>query len=217
MLNFTQLKQQLSNTSLSDLGESLEEVVKTKLAQYTHGELSQWEELIKQLPKVTPSEYDLKNNVSIGNQQDLSKTLSTEQIECFINQLKTIHPWRKGPFSLFGIDINTEWRSDWKWERLLPHIAPLKNRVILDVGCGNGYHMWRMLGEQAKLVIGIDPSQKFLTQFSIIKNYLPDSAAHLLPLGIENMPSLQEKIGFDTIFSMGVLYHRNPLLIIFSS
>ncbi len=58
-------------------------------------------------------------------------------------------PWRKGPFSLYGVNIDTEWRSDWKWDRVLPHLSPLKGRLVLDVGCGGGYHMWRMLGEGA--------------------------------------------------------------------
>ena len=90
----------------------------------------------------------------------------------------------------------------------MPHIANLKDRTILDVGCGNGYHCWRMLGEGAKAVIGIDPSQKFLAQFSVIKKYLGQHPVHLLPLGIEDMPSDMNKNGFDSVFSMGVLYHR---------
>jgi len=120
--------------------------------------------------------------------------------------LKTFHPWRKGPYHLHGIHIDTEWRSDWKWDRLLPHISPLKNRSVLDVGCGNGYHMWRMLGEGAHQVIGIDPSELFLVQFEAVRKLMGDNQkVHLLPLGIEQLPELK---AFDTVFSMGVLYHR---------
>ncbi len=36
-----------------------------------------------------------------------------------------------------------------------------------------------------------------------------DQRAHLLPLGIEQLPELQ---AFDTVFSMGVLYHRRSPL-----
>ena len=118
-----------------------------------------------------------------------------------------LHPWRKGPYNLFGMPLDTEWRSDWKWDRVLPHLAPLKGRTILDVGCGNGYHCWRMLGAGAERVIGIDPSAKFVFQFYAIKrfagNHLP---IDVLPLGIEHMP--EKMAAFDTVFSMGILYHR---------
>lgn len=119
-------------------------------------------------------------------------------------------PWRKGPYSLYGINIDTEWRSDWKWERVLPHLSDLTGRTILDVGCGSGYHMWRMIGAGAHLAVGIDPTQLFLCQFEAVRKLLGnDQRAHLLPLGIEQLPALE---AFDTVFSMGVLYHRRSPL-----
>jgi len=119
-------------------------------------------------------------------------------------------PWRKGPFSLYGVDIDTEWRSDWKWERVLPHLSDLAGRTILDVGCGSGYHLWRMVGAGAHLAVGIDPTQLFLCQFEAVRKLLGgDQRAHLLPLGIEQLPALN---AFDTVFSMGVLYHRRSPL-----
>lgn len=208
MINFNQLKHDLANTPVAALSESLLQATEKKMATYTHGELAQWQTMIEQLPQLSTQSIDCKNELSIGSMQELKQQLTSSQIAQFISELKTLHPWRKGPFNLFGIHIDTEWRSDWKWERLLPHLSPLKNRSILDVGCGNGYHCWRMLGEQAKLVLGIDPSQKFLAQFSIIKKYFGESPVHLLPLGIEDMPQEIGKSGFDTVFSMGVLYHR---------
>jgi tRNA (mo5U34)-methyltransferase len=121
-------------------------------------------------------------------------------------QLKGLHPWRKGPYDLFGIKINTEWRSDWKWERLRDHIAPLKHRLVLDVGCGNGYHCWRMLGADAKMVVGIDPMILNVLQFQVIRKLYGASPVYVLPIGIEDLPYGLK--AFDTVFSMGVLYHR---------
>ena len=80
---------------------------------------------------------------------------------------------------------------------------------VLDVGCGSGYHLWRMRGEGAECVVGIDPSQLFYAQFQAIKHFNPDPAVNLIPSGIDEMPALKQ---FDTVFSMGVLYHRRSPL-----
>ncbi len=78
---------------------------------------------------------------------------------------------------------------------------------MLDVGCGNGYHCWRMAGVGAELVIGIDPTQLFLAQFLAVRHFLgADYPVHLLPLTLEQVPTNLR--AFDTVFSMGVLYHR---------
>src|SRR5690606_32557236 len=120
--------------------------------------------------------------------------------------LQKLIPWRKGPFDVFGVHIDTEWRSDWKWQRVVPHISALQGRHVLDVGCGNGYHCLRMAGEGAAQVVGIDPSPRFVVQFYMLKKYLGSLAADVLPIGIETLPAKLE--AFDTTFSMGVLYHR---------
>merc|ERR1711879_214102 len=124
--------------------------------------------------------------------------------------LEGLIPWRKGPFHVFDTFIDTEWRSDWKWQRVVPHLSSLEGRRVLDVGCGSGYHIWRMLGEGARQVIGVDPSRLFLMQFQAIKYYVEQSQgqvpAHLLPMKMEDVPPRLK--AFDTVFSMGVLYHR---------
>ena len=121
-----------------------------------------------------------------------------------------LHPWRKGPFELCGLHVDTEWRSDWKWERLAGAIAPLQGRRVLDVGCGNGYHCWRMLGAGAAEVIGVDPTPLFILQFKALQHYLQQQCIHVLPMTLEAMP--EHLPVFDTVFSMGVLYHRrNPM------
>jgi len=96
--------------------------------------------------------------------------------------------------------------QDWKWERFVPQIEPLAGRKVLVIGCGSGYHCWRMVGEDAAWVLGIDPSPRFVVQFECIKHFLPSYAAHVIPLGMEQMPEHLQY--FDTVFSMGVLYHR---------
>ena len=204
MISLDSLFNDLQKTRLHFWTDELKKGLEQRFQDYTHGELNQWLELLQSLPKLTPSSVELENAVRIGENNDCDDATRNSLQQ----KLMPLHPWRKGPFELFGLNINTEWRSDWKWDRLLPHIKPLKNRLVLDVGCGNGYHCWRMLGEQAGLVIGIDPSQKFLMQFQVMKHYIGECPVHLLPVGIEYMPDNMGKQGFDTVFSMGVLYHR---------
>lgn len=121
-------------------------------------------------------------------------------------RLAGLNPWRKGPFSLAGVAIDAEWRSDWKWARVMPHLRPLAGRRVLDVGCGNGYYTWRMLGAGAALVVGLDPAVLALAQFLAVRRYLGPMANHLLSVPGEALD--QPLAWFDTVFSMGVLYHR---------
>ncbi|EKN3732760.1 tRNA 5-methoxyuridine(34)/uridine 5-oxyacetic acid(34) synthase CmoB [Yersinia enterocolitica] len=171
-----------------------------------HGKFKTWFNAVEHLPQLTPTSLDLREGV----RAEMTPPISAGQREGMENMLRALMPWRKGPFSLYGLDIDTEWRSDWKWQRVLPHISPLAGRTILDVGCGSGYHLWRMIGEGAHLAVGIDPMQLFLCQFKAIRKLLGgDQRAHVLPLGIEQLPELA---AFDTVFSMGVLYHRRSPL-----
>ena len=171
-----------------------------------HGKFKLWFNSVDRLPLLQPERLDLLHSVSAN----MEVPLPAGQREGIENLLRNMMPWRKGPFSLYAVEINTEWRSDWKWDRVLPHISSLAGRTILDVGCGSGYHMWRMIGAGAHLAVGIDPMQLFLCQFEAVRKLLGgDQRAHLLPLGIEQLPELN---AFDTVFSMGVLYHRRSPL-----
>jgi len=168
-----------------------------------HGDLRKWLDLLENLP-VLPNVQALldADTVQIGAADALPDVVKA-QLE---QQLRELHPWRKGPYDLFGIHIDTEWRSDWKWQRLKDHIAPITNRLVLDVGCGNGYHCWRMLGANAKMVVGIDPLLLNVVQFQAIRKLHGEAPIYVLPIGIEDLPGNLK--AFDTVFSMGVLYHR---------
>jgi tRNA (mo5U34)-methyltransferase len=185
------------------LADQLAEQLNKRLAQYLHGDLDKWQQALAALPDIKPAIVDLNSAaIKIGSEDDIDEPTRQHIIE----ELRKIHPWRKGPFDLFGIYIDTEWRSDWKWDRIKPHLQPLKERLILDVGCGNGYYGWRMLGEGAKYVIGIDPTQAYIMQFQAMQKYIQAPNIQVLPLATEDLPSNMQ--AFDTVFSMGVLYHR---------
>lgn len=168
-----------------------------------HGEYDDWQHIIDTLPAITPRSIDIAcDAIRIGTSSDRTE----QQNAALIASLKKLHPWRKGPFEVFGNYIDTEWRSDWKWQRVRPHIAALENRTVLDVGCGSGYHCLRMRGDGARYVLGIDPTVRYLFQFLALNHYINDSNVHFLPLKSEDMPRRMRC--FDTVFSMGVLYHR---------
>ncbi|CDG21473.1 tRNA (mo5U34)-methyltransferase [Xenorhabdus poinarii G6] len=206
MIDFGNFYQLIAKNHLSHWLDCLPAQLSDWQKNALHGQFSSWVNILENLPEIHPNQLDLKNGVIANHEPELSNG-EKARIQ---NILKLFMPWRKGPFSLYGVEIDTEWRSDWKWDRVLPHISPLAGRTVLDVGCGSGYHMWRMVGEGADLVVGIDPTQLFLCQFEAVRKLLGnDQRAHLLPLGIEQLPKLS---AFDTVFSMGVLYHRRSPL-----
>ncbi len=206
MLNYyqsllTALTQHKSNT-LQRWSDRLPEDINNGLCEKRYGDLAGWRHALEQLPQTVISTHNLKDSVTIGAHSDCAPDI----IETIKQQLESLIPWRKGPMSIHGININTEWRSDWKWDRVLPHLDTLENKLVLDVGCGNGYHCLRSFGAGAHRVIGIDPSPRFIIQFYMMKHFLGDIPVDVLPIGIESLPANLEV--FDTTFSMGVLYHR---------
>ncbi|MEK9586531.1 MAG: tRNA 5-methoxyuridine(34)/uridine 5-oxyacetic acid(34) synthase CmoB [Halieaceae bacterium] len=186
---------------LSEWLALLPEQFNTGLSPARYGDLLRWREALGALPSLSATDIQL-NSARVG----VTGQISAESHAALQAALMGLHPWRKGPFELWGLHIDTEWRSDWKWDRLADAIAPLGGRRVLDVGCGNGYHCWRMLGAGAAEVIGIDPTPLFILQFKAVQHYLQQPGIHVLPMTLEAMP--QHLPVFDTVFSMGVLYHR---------
>lgn len=207
MIDYSALFQRLTAAGASRWVELLPEQLQRAFDVSMHGDLLRWLQTIEQLPCATPSHCDLtRDRITIGITEDMPQ----ETREPLQMLLKSLHPWRKGPYEVFGIHIDSEWRCDWKWRRLQAHIAPLRNRLVLDVGCGNGYYGWRMLGAGAEMVVGIDPTLLSVMQFQAIRKLYGQAPLYVLPLGIEDIPYGLRT--FDTVFSMGVLYHRRSPL-----
>ncbi len=176
----------LTSIGLDDWPDVLRPLLKDRMSVKTHGDFESWQDIVTTLPEAG------------SNPKTLRKLLLG------------LAPWRKGPFSISGVDIDSEWRSDWKWARVAGAIEPLQDRKVLDVGCGNGYYALQMRKAGARVVIGIDPMVLYVMQFQAINAFEGDPCTYVLPLRLEEMPPARNT--FDTVFSMGALYHqRSPV------
>ena len=171
-----------------------------------------WWKRIEKLPNITSADICLTSAAVTAEHACLalaSSDLSQDQQRMIKGLLHDLKPWRKGPYQLQGTYIDTEWRSDFKWDRLAPHLSDLRGRKVLDVGGGSGYHAWRLAGAGAEFTLCIDPSPRYFAQFEAVRKLMGSNnrpAVYHLPLGIEDVPAQIE--AFDTVLSMGVLYHR---------
>ncbi len=172
--------------------------LEARFAPSAHGHMSRWLGALRALPELQVSAVDLGDRVTVEG------AASPQDRQRLAELLMVFHPWRKGPFRLFGLDIDTEWRSDWKWQRVRPHLAPMDGHEVLDVGSGNGYFGWRMLEAGARRVVGVDPTLLFCMQHQAVSRYIDGTANLVLPLRFEELPPAT----FDSVFSMGVVYHR---------
>jgi tRNA (mo5U34)-methyltransferase len=198
-MNLRPLQSLIKNTALEPLLPFTEDAY---LQQIKHGDFQKWRKHLANLPAIQASAFSFGDKVCIGRAEDADQ----ETLASLKEQLIEFIPWRKGPFNLFGIEIDTEWRSNLKWERLVEAIAPLQSRKVLDVGCGNGYYSFRMLEAGADMVLGIDPHIAYMAQFWLLKHFMPTAPVFVLPLPLEQLPGQLNY--FDTVFSMGVIYHR---------
>jgi tRNA (mo5U34)-methyltransferase len=170
------------------------------MAEHPHGDLPRWLEALDGLPASRPVALLDGPIPRLGE--------PVQDLAALRDQLMAFHPWRKGPLQLGGLTIETEWRSDWKWQRVAPHLD-LKGHRVLDIGSGNGYFGMQMLGAGARYVVGIDPTLVFVMQWLACRHFSGDIPNYVLPLGVEELPVNPAE--WDTVFSMGVLYHRkNP-------
>ena len=166
-----------------------------------HGDTGRWHEAVRTMPLQTTTYINLNTDcITIGESNELITDCSELH-----QSLEELIPWRKGPFSLFGINLDAEWRCDMKWRRLQPHIADLQGRRILDIGCNNGYFLLRMLGAGADLALGVEPSWLSHWQFlAVTRTMETEHPAWMIPTRFEELPDGT----FDSVFLMGVLHHQ---------
>ena len=186
MIDYSALAKCWQPLALEHWATDIEALSRSRLSSATHGDFDRWSGVIGSLEDARSDPAKLED------------------------ALLGLCPWRKGPFELGGVSIDSEWRSDLKWDRVSQSIADLDGRNVLDVGCGNGYYALRMREAGAQSVIGIDPTLLFVMQFLAVNHFAKDASVFVLPLRLHELPGPAR--AFDTTFSMGVLYHqRSPI------
>ena len=178
------LEQFFSGADAGDFWSALRAVVDRRLADPPHGDFQRWRMAVERV----------REGLANGSEEEVR------------SGLRALHPWRKGPWQIGPVSVDAEWRSDWKWSRFLGAGVDLTNKLVLDVGSGNGYYLGRMLEAGARAAIGVDPVWLHIMQALAAWSTEPVAPRLVLPLALEEMP---ESNGlFDVVFSWGVLSHR---------
>ncbi len=202
-MDYADLYAALANTPMAPSLDEFRDIVEHWVHERPHGDMARWHAALERI-QAFPSDPAM-NLQDAFLRAPAAPPGGVDQM-ALKDALLGLKPWRKGPFNIHGIQIETEWRSDWKWARLQDHIADLSGRRVLDIGCGSGYHCWRMAGAGADFVLGIDPGKLFVMQYFALRHFLPRAPVWVVPLRLEHLP--EAMVDFDTIFSMGILYHR---------
>lgn len=157
-------------------------------------------EALNALPKIENITFSLEDIVTLN-----ALHVNDSEKETIKQCALALKPWRKGPFEVFGTFIDTEWQSFIKYNLLEPYFN-LEGKVVGDIGCNNGYYLFRMLSQQPKKLVGFDPSALYKTQFDFINHFMKSDIVYEM-LGVEHLPAYEHK--FDMLFCLGVLYHRS--------
>jgi len=206
MLDFRRIRADLEANGLGNWADALLATAAPNIEEGAHGDLPAWRTAIASLPEMEPVRAALDTDAVGCPVLALDKEAQRATREA----LMALSPWRKGPFAIDGVRIDSEWRSNLKWDRVAAAIGPQVGKTVLDVGSGNGYYALRLRGAGARLVLGVDPTLLYVCQFLAISHFLEPEPVHLLPLRFEELPAPVP--AFDTVLSMGVLYHqRSPV------
>ncbi len=167
-------------------------------------------ELLANLPERKPQRLDLSGPTAVIGEDLPADDPFRMQVE---TASKAVMPWKKGPFRLFGLEIDAEWRGDFKWSRLVGHLPPQRDKVVLDLGCNNGYFLFRLMDQEPRFALGVDPAARPQRQFQLLQRLARLPNLEFQMWGWQELVHLREL--FDTVFCMGIVYHHfNPIQIL---
>ena len=197
----SQHKQHLPDPLYAALGDLVRQ--KRRFLDHAAGNFQWYQKIVSQIPDFVPSVINIDGPaVRAGTASDISR----QEKQFLKARLLQLAPWRKGPFDLFGIHVDAEWRSDMKWDRVAPHLPDLTGKRILDIGSSNGYYLFRMAAQNPLFLIGLEPQSAFYCQYLAVQKFVNQKNVFCLPAAHEEMPRMDGY--FDLVFCMGILYHR---------
>lgn len=206
LLNINYIRHFLSHHHLDPISKDIITACQQKLDK-SHGDVAQWQAALARLPQIENAEFDVDEHAI-----RLTGNCDWDYDQLMV-ALKAFCPWRKGPFQFLNVNIDTEWDSLLKWQRVAKALTAadtdLRNKNVLDIGCGNGAFFWPMLQAEAKSITGVEPMWLFYHQFMVFQDTIRNPRLCFLPLAVQDLPL---KNTFDTVLSMGVLYHRKSPL-----
>jgi tRNA (mo5U34)-methyltransferase len=100
MIDLSPLARRLAGTPLAAWANTLQAQLDKKMEK-GHGDLERWQSALDALPKIQPSEVDLLNGLMLDTECD------DETRAQMRTALMGLSPWRKGPFDLFGVHVDT--------------------------------------------------------------------------------------------------------------
>jgi tRNA (mo5U34)-methyltransferase len=190
-----------------DFPQEILEIIKERSEWINNKNAEKYKNALAEVPEI---HGDILNLESDAVEISSSRKITTNEYQKIKKISEMLIPWRKGPFKLFGMDLDSEWRSNLKWDRLKNYLPNLEGKNILDIGSNNGYYMFKLAAYNPKLVLGIDPVIHNYAQFNFLQKLANIPSLRFELLGIEHLKFFKEY--FDVIFSMGIIYHhRNPI------
>ena len=201
--------QSSSHPALLRWVEQLRLVCDQRFAHNDDALFKSWKDVLVNLTVESDCVLDASGNTIRVSQSNAAQTKHEDQ-QMLRESILQLNPWRIGPYHFLNIDIDAEWRSFKKWDRIASSIY-FENATVLDVGCNNGYFCFKAIEAGASWVLGVEPFLLYNAQHEVFRRCLKDtSTIGVMPITAAEIPA--DLKAFDIALSMGVLYHRkNPI------
>lgn len=169
-----------------------------------------WNGIRKRLASIQSAHIDAIT-VDLASDTITASLPPDAQYEALKELCESLLSWRTGPYQIGSFTIDTEWRSYMKWHRIAPLIPQTQGMRIADVGCSNGYFLFKLAQLKPEIAVGFDPIERCWLQFALLQSILKVPQVSFLPMGLLALNAFPSF--FDFILCMGVLYHQRDQLL----
>ena len=165
-----------------------------------------WREVQRELRRACDDSSLRASSLSLEGDA-ITAVLSQEADYNLLTQVcESLISWRTGPYHLGGFNLDAEWLSYKKWGRVAPLLPRRSGMRIADVGCSNGYFLYKLSTLSPEIAVGFDPIERCWLQFALLQSILRVPNLACLPMGLLTLNAFPKF--FDLIVCMGVIYHQ---------